>query len=95
MVNKEKYIEKFKILHKEKTGQEISDLEASMHFENLITLVRAVYGSNPRYIFRDGKCPSCLKKINFLMLKEADDRKEFLISGLCKSCQDKTFKNHA
>jgi hypothetical protein len=43
MVEKEKYIQKFKELHKLKTGNDLTDQEALSHFENLIALTQATY----------------------------------------------------
>lgn len=48
MVDKEKYIIKFKELYRQKNNQEISDDFAMEYFEGLITLVRAVYKPLPR-----------------------------------------------
>ncbi len=44
MVDKTKYIQKFKDLYEAKTGIEISDSEALMGFEQLVCLVEAVIG---------------------------------------------------
>lgn len=39
-----------------------------------------------------GKCPLCKAKINGVDdFKDAASIKEYSISGLCQSCQDKTF----
>ena len=43
----EKWVEKLKKLHKQKTGLEISDQTALEHFTKLITLTRAVYRPVP------------------------------------------------
>ena len=39
-----------------------------------------------------GKCPFCRKPIDFRDFKDEVSRKEFEISGLCRSCQNETFK---
>jgi len=41
----------------------------------------------------EGKCPSCAKEIDIEKDFEDDDiaMREFLISGLCRPCQDATF----
>jgi len=49
MVDKQKYIQQIKDIHARKTGKILSDIEALDIFENLITLVGAVY----RPILRD------------------------------------------
>ena len=38
-----------------------------------------------------GLCPFCNKKINIKDFKDILSINEFKISGLCQSCQDKTF----
>jgi len=48
MLNKQKYIERFKALYKEKNQKGISDAEALEHFEKLTTLVRATYKPIPK-----------------------------------------------
>lgn len=50
MVDKSNYIQKFKELHKGKTGQELSDSEALRFFEELIALVAAIYAPIPKPI---------------------------------------------
>ena len=39
-----------------------------------------------------GKCPFCKETIDFNDFKDELSKKEFKISGLCDSCQKKTFK---
>lgn len=53
MVDKEKYIIKFKELYRQKNDQEISDNFAMEYFERLITLVRAVYKPLPRQDYKE------------------------------------------
>ena len=92
MIGKEKYIQKFKELYKQKEGQDISDQEALEYLERLLTLVEAVYKPLPRKFFDNGSCPHCKKLICFEDFKDKLSLKEFTISGLCQSCQDLTFK---
>ena len=40
---------------------------------------------------KDNKCPTCCKDIKESDFKDNLSRKEYGISGLCQSCQDKTF----
>jgi hypothetical protein len=92
MIGKEKYIKRFKELYKRKSGKDISDQDAMEHFEKLIVLVSAVYQPLSRNFFDDGSCPHCKKPINFESFKDKLSLKEFLISGLCRVCQDEVFK---
>jgi hypothetical protein len=39
----------------------------------------------------EGRCPFCNRKVSESDLRDSVSRKEFKISGLCQSCQDKTF----
>ncbi len=43
MVDKQKYLQRLKVLYELKTGKVISDLEALNLFESLIVLTRAIY----------------------------------------------------
>jgi hypothetical protein len=92
MVDKEKYISKFKKLYKEKNGSEISDTDALECFEKLITLILAIYRPIPSIFFEDFNCVTCLQKVKISSFKNQKNIKEFLISGICQECQDKTFK---
>lgn len=92
MSQKEKYIQRFKKLYKQKEGKDLSDQEALEHFEKLIVLVEAVYQPLSRKFFDDGSCPSCKKLIRFEDFKGKLSLNEFVISGLCQDCQNKTFK---
>lgn len=47
MVDKSKYIEKIREMYMRKTGQEITEEYAQEIFENLVTLVSAVYKPIP------------------------------------------------
>jgi len=38
-----------------------------------------------------GKCPICSQEIKQTDFKDSLSKKEFLISGMCQKCQDKTF----
>ena len=40
---------------------------------------------------KENKCPTCSKEIKESDFKDALSRKEYSISGLCQSCQDKVF----
>ena len=40
---KNEFIQRFKELYKNKTGQKIDDSEASQHLEKLVNLIRAIY----------------------------------------------------
>ena len=95
MLDKQKYIEQFKKLYKEKNKKDITDAKALEHFEKLTTLVRAIYKPIPKSALENGQCPSCLRKVKTRKLKNNKSKKEFLISGLCQNCQDKTFKKYA
>ena len=44
----EKYLERFKAIHKKKTGKDISDQDALASFTKLITLVKAIYRPIPK-----------------------------------------------
>jgi len=50
---KQQYILRFKALHRLKTGLELSDAEALVHFEKLIALIRAVYRPVPINTFEN------------------------------------------
>ena len=41
---------------------------------------------------KEGICPFCNKKVDIDSFKDELSKKEFGISGLCQSCQDKVFK---
>jgi len=43
MTDKIPYLERFKELHRQKTGEELSDAEVLDYFEQLVALVEAVY----------------------------------------------------
>ena len=45
---KQKYVKQFKQLYRDKTGTELSDMEALMAFEKLTVLVKAVYRPIPQ-----------------------------------------------
>ena len=47
MEAREKYLERYKALHKQKTGEELSNQAALEHFNKLITLVRKTYRPIP------------------------------------------------
>lgn len=38
-----------------------------------------------------GLCPFCNKKIDPKEFRDLESRREFIISGLCQSCQDDIF----
>lgn len=39
----------------------------------------------------EGKCPMCGKEIDMDDFRDEESRREYEISGLCQSCQDKFF----
>ena len=45
--------------------------------------------------FEQGHCPLCNSAIDMADFKTELDLKEYNISGMCQSCQDKTFDNIA
>ena len=47
MANKNQYVQRFKRLHQQKAGVEVSDLEALEHFERLVLLVRTITSHAP------------------------------------------------
>mgnify|MGYP000901141561 CR=1 FL=1 len=48
MVDKAKYIKRYKELHRKNTGIELTDQEAFDYLEKLSTLVKAVYQPIPK-----------------------------------------------
>ncbi len=48
MVDKQKYLKRFKDLHEAKTGEVLSDDAALEYFEQLIALVEVVYEKSDR-----------------------------------------------
>jgi competence transcription factor ComK len=48
MVNKAEYIRRYKKIHREKTGVDLSNQEAIDLFEKLTTLVSVIYRSIPK-----------------------------------------------
>ncbi len=40
---------------------------------------------------KNGECPTCSEKINMSDFPDQISLREFRISGMCQSCQDKTF----
>ncbi len=92
MTNKQEYVDKYKLLYEAKTGKKISDQEALVCFEQLISLVGAVYQPIRDEFFKETLCRSCEKKIDFKEFTDEPSKREFMISGLCQVCQDKTFK---
>jgi hypothetical protein len=53
----------------------------SMGFANEVSLVE------------NGQCPLCERNMKTEVFRDALSKKEFGISGLCQSCQDKTFES--
>ncbi len=51
--------------------------------------------SNEVELVNKGKCPFCRKVVDESSFKDQLSRKEYRISGLCQSCQDKTFREPA
>jgi len=43
-------------------------------------------------LIEKGICPFCKKEIKLTEFKNEISEREFKISGLCRECQDKTFK---
>jgi hypothetical protein len=90
-VDKEKYINKFKDIFKRKNGRDISYEDAQAQFEKLAVLVAAVYRPIPVSLVETAFCITCEQKILVRDFKDARSVNEFIISGLCQKCQDKTF----
>lgn len=93
MPDKDKYIQRVKSHHEATTGIKLADADALCIFENLITLVSAVYKPISKEFFQDLKCHLCEEKIDINEFTDELSQKEFIISGLCRICQDKTFQN--
>jgi hypothetical protein len=91
MSDKQKFINRYKDLYRVKKGKDLSDSEALHHFEKLTTLVGVLFKPFPINLLLSGKCPVCQNEIDITRMAN-EDKKELLISGLCKSCQDQTFK---
>ena len=92
MIDKQKYIQKLKVIYETKTNKTLSDEKALNLFENLVSLVAAIHQPIPKELWNDTTCTSCEELIDYSLLKDPPDKKEFAISGLCKNCQNKTFK---
>lgn len=45
------------------------------------------YGSR----LKQGLCPTCGQDPQPIMLRDEDSRKEFELSGICQTCQDRIF----
>lgn len=43
-------------------------------------------------LIEEGKCPTCGEPVKPEEFRDELSVKEFRISGMCQSCQDKTFK---
>lgn len=91
--NKETYLLKFKKLYREKEGKDLTDQEALVHFEKLVALVSAVYRPIKVNLAVELPCPICGKSEDFHFEDDISE-KEFLISGLCQHCQNRTFKKY-
>ena len=48
MIDKSKYVQRFKEIYQKKTGEVISDEESLHYFQQLITLVDATHGVIPK-----------------------------------------------
>jgi hypothetical protein len=68
MVDKQKYIQRVKNIYEKKTGNTLSDVEALNIFENLVTLVDAVYKPIPKEFFQE------IDK-NYQLSKKPNERK--------------------
>ncbi len=90
-IGKEKYLLKFKEIYKKREGKDLTDQEALQHFNRLVILVNAVYQPMKKYSADSFQCPTCGQKVKLKFADEVSE-KEFLISGLCQQCQNKTFK---
>ena len=42
-------------------------------------------------LYEHGFCPFCEQKVDLLGFKNRQSAKEYVISGLCQTCQDKQF----
>ncbi len=91
MINKQKYLERIKTHYEATTASKISDADALGIFENLVTLVSAVYRPIQKEFFKDIYCPSCGERISLSDFKDELSQKESLVSSLCQDCQDLTF----
>ena len=58
------------------------------------SIIKAVFGDKYLEEIDNGICPICHKKVNINSFKNALSKKEFAISGMCQSCQDKIFKEN-
>jgi hypothetical protein len=46
-------------------------------------------------LIKEGKCPWCKKAVNMNDFRDKQSKKEFIISGLCQSCQDDFFEGRS
>jgi hypothetical protein len=68
MVDKTKYIQQVKNIYEKKTGKTLSDVEALNIFENLVTLVSAVYQPISKEFFQE------IHK-NYQLIKKDENKK--------------------
>jgi hypothetical protein len=45
-------------------------------------------------LVHQGKCPLCRKEVDVREFRDGHSVREFLISRMCKSCQDGVFENN-
>jgi len=55
-------------------------------------IVRGVGFSEEVDLVHQGKCPLCRKEVDVREFTDGQSVREFLISRMCKSCQDGVFK---
>jgi hypothetical protein len=92
MLDKENHIKRYKELYKKKEGIDLTDQEALEHFEKLIRIVNVVYQPFKKEYLDGAFCPSCRNPMDSKGFRDTNSEMEFLLSGLCQECQDKTFK---
>jgi hypothetical protein len=95
MNNKSNYIEQFRELYKKKSGKILTDDEALALFERLAEIVHAIYQQIPIDILLRrlllGGCALCGHMVVLEWMTHSE-KEELLISGMCRLCQNKTFK---
>ena len=57
------------------------------------TIMQICGFGNETQLIKEGKCPFCKKVIVMEDFLDSLSRREYEISGLCQSCQDKFFKS--
>lgn len=88
MVNKDKYVQRFKELYERKTGKKISDLEALEYFEKLVVLTQTIYKPILKKYMDEVHCESCGEPIEFRHFKNSSGIEIYQETGLCQDCID-------